>query len=110
MTDRKEYRKAWLAKNPEYKKDWKLKKLYGLELEDYKRLLEQQGGVCAICGKGETVIDKKTGLVRSLSVDHNHINGNVRGLLCNKCNRALGLFEDDPELLLKAFVYMYFQY
>jgi hypothetical protein len=39
-------------------------------------------------------------------VDHNHSSGKVRGLLCNRCNRAIGMFEDSPELLLSAISYL----
>lgn len=59
--------------------------MYNITLEDYDTLFQLQGGVCAICGKPET-----SAKVSNLAVDHNHINGSIRGLLCNKCNRGLG--------------------
>jgi recombination endonuclease VII len=62
-----------------------LKYRYGLSKEDYERMLDEQGGVCAICGSAP---DKQR-----LSVDHNHGTGKVRGLLCHKCNLALGVIE-----------------
>lgn len=68
-----------------------LKNKYNLTWEEYEKLFENQNGVCAIC-KG---IEEG----RMLSVDHNHETGEVRGLLCGSCNRALGLFKDSPELL-----------
>lgn len=57
---------------------------YRLRVEQYNDLLQSQQGVCAICHKECTV-------KRSLAVDHNHETGKIRGLLCSKCNQALGL-------------------
>ena len=53
-------------------------------------MVEKQNGVCAICGNPETATSH--GTIRRLSVDHDHETGEVRGLLCSKCNFALGLF------------------
>lgn len=72
----------------------KLKK-YGLDEEVYLEILKRQGGVCAICGvdnpqrKGHDVF----------IVDHCHITGKVRGLLCHKCNVSVGMMNDDPDVL-----------
>lgn len=71
---------------------------YGLELQDYEALLVAQGGKCAICGL--------TGGDKNLSVDHCHNSGHVRGLLCQSCNTAIGLLQDNPELCQKASVYL----
>lgn len=68
-----------------------LKNKYNLTWEEYEEMFEEQNGVCAIC--------KGTEEGRMLAVDHNHTTGEVRGLLCGSCNRALGLFKDDPKLL-----------
>lgn len=76
---------------------------YGIGIDEYNRLFEKQGGCCAICGKHQSKIDK------SLCVDHNHINEEIRGLLCPHCNWALGFFNVDKEnedLLLKAINYL----
>jgi len=70
-------------------------------LAEYNALLEIQGGVCAICGSD----DPKTG-GRSFAVDHDHVTGKVRGLLCSPCNRALGGFNDDPVRLQRAVDYL----
>ncbi len=81
-----------------------LLKLYGIDSEEYDKLLHSQNGVCAICKQPET--HKLRGKVPPLSVDHNHDTGKIRGLLCNTCNRAIGLFRDDPKLLKTAAWYI----
>ncbi len=80
------------------------KRVYGLTIEKYLDMAEKQNFVCAICGKENFAMgEKHTGL---LVVDHNHATGEVRGLLCHNCNRALGLMQDTPELLRKAASYL----
>lgn len=79
-------------------------KIYGITLEQYDEMLRAQGGVCAICDKPEWVIQK--GKLRMLSVDHDHLTGVVRGLLCSNCNRAIGLLNDDMDTLKKAIHYL----
>jgi len=74
-------------------------KRYGLSVEDYEKMAADQNGVCAICGQPER---KKS----ALSVDHDHETGEVRGLLCDACNRGLGAFRDDPERLGRAIAYL----
>lgn len=61
-------------------------------------MLEEQGGVCALCAKPEAG--------RSLAIDHNHITGEVRRLLCNNCNRGIGHMQDNPDLLRRAAAYL----
>lgn len=75
-----------------------LNKFYGITEEDYYRMYEEQQGCCAICGEKETN--------RKLSVDHCHNTKAVRGLLCNACNKGLGLFEDSPIRLNSAIIYL----
>lgn len=74
-------------------KDAELKVHYGLNLAEYKQILENQNGTCAICKQPETATVK--GKIRSLSVDHNHETGKVRGLLCGRCNSSVGLLGED---------------
>lgn len=78
-----------------YHRAWKLKTRFGLDPEDYEEMLEKQDGRCAICG---SLPDGQ-----HLSVDHNHETGDVRGLLCQPCNLALGHLERH---LSSAFVYL----
>lgn len=77
---------------------WSLLYHYDITPEEYDLMLFRQGGVCAICKQPETAFDKRILPIRSLAVDHDHENGNVRGLLCGKCNFLLGVIESDPAL------------
>ena len=110
---RKEYRKLPKSKDRRRKYEQKYYKLprvkmtrqhqtikyrYGIDITEYDKLFKQQHGKCAICGKPPA----RT----KLGIDHNHNTKKVRGLLCNKCNRALGYFDDSIQILQKAVKYM----
>lgn len=72
-----------------------LRRTYGIDPETFAKMLEAQGGLCATCSK-----PMKKGLgPLGPQVDHCHITGHVRGILCNGCNRALGYARDDPTVL-----------
>ena len=77
---------------------------YGVTADEYDRLLTAQGGVCAVCLRPERAL--RGGIPKTLSVDHDHGSGVVRGLLCQSCNTALGLLDDDPVLLAAASFYL----
>lgn len=77
---------------------------YGITKLDYEHLMDAQGRVCAICKRDDSQV--KTRMHIRLVVDHCHTSGNVRGLLCHRCNQALGLFDDDPEALREAINYL----
>jgi hypothetical protein len=74
---------------------------YGIEMQEYRRLWLKQKGVCAVCGQPE-----RTERNRLLTVDHDHISGHVRGLLCSHCNRGIGLLQDDPKVIAAAAAYV----
>lgn len=76
-----------------------LQRTYKIDLDKYNSLLTEQSGVCAIC-KNECPSGKR------LAVDHNHDTGEVRGLLCCKCNRGIGNLNDDLDRLRSAVVYL----
>lgn len=80
--------------------------MYGLPVGEYDRMHADQAGRCAICGEVETSVHGRTGIPRGLFVDHHHETGQVRGLLCSRCNFGIGQFRDDPELLSKAIDYL----
>lgn len=83
-------------------RDYQYQKKYGITLEEYNLLLEKQGGKCAICGITREECNDK----RALPVDHDHETGEVRGILCHSCNRAIGLFKDSPKNLRQAAYYL----
>ena len=65
-----------------------LKRMYGITLDDYRRMVSERCGLCDICGEPPT-----SGIGQCLQVDHDHATGKVRGLLCWPCNRRLGHLE-----------------
>ena len=79
-----------------------MKSVYGLSTEQYDAMLLAQEGACAICGK----TDPKSGHKSHFCVDHNHDTGLLRGILCDSCNRGLGLLQDDIAILKKAINYL----
>lgn len=81
-------RSAWLAQ---------LRK-YGISESDYEQMHSDQMGLCLICQKPELDI--------KLAVDHDHETGKVRGLLCKRCNMAIGLLGDDPQIVTRAALYL----
>lgn len=84
--------------DPDKRRRWDLRRRYGITPEAWEAMHAAQGGRCLICG-GD-------GGDRSLAVDHNHITGAIRGLLCGDCNLALGLLKEDPETIAKAAIYV----
>jgi hypothetical protein len=102
--------RAWYAKNSDQsntnRRRLQLKQVYGLSVEQYAALLAAQDSVCAICRQPERAVHGTSGTAFGLSVDHCHDNSVVRGLLCQRCNRAIGLLGDDVELLRSAIAYL----
>jgi len=83
--------------NPKRYKNNRLYQNYGISLYDYNLMFLKQEGKCLICNTHQNDLKQK------LNVDHDHKTNRIRGLLCNNCNRGLGFFKDDLNLLLKAF-------
>lgn len=98
------YRRAHRAQNRNSYRDKSLRAMFGLTIADYEEMSARQGGVCACCGQPETVARKGHDLC--LAVDHCHVTGRIRGLLCANCNQGIGRFRDDPNLLRKAAAYL----
>lgn len=84
------YRKAWVERT------------FNIPYSEYERMYDEQGGVCAVCKQPETSVKNE-----HLSIDHCHDTGIVRGLLCNNCNRGIGLLKDSYEVLKNAVDYLF---
>ncbi len=102
--------KDWKKRNPgfdskrywanrDHERERHLIRKYGVTLDEYNRLLIEQNGCCAICGRPEPTD-------RMLDVDHDHATNDVRGLLCTSCNRILGHAHDSVERLRAAADYL----
>lgn len=99
----KEYRNNYY-RNPSNKERYNLMRIerdYNINSETYLKLKKEQNNKCAICG-----LEEQSARCNNLAVDHCHITNKVRGLLCNKCNRAIGLINDDISILEKAIIYL----
>lgn len=112
----REKQKLYKKENPEAVKNWNLKyraknkqKIkdqrrqirYGITKQQYDEMLKRQQYCCAICFIHLEKTPKKI-----LDVDHCHSNGEIRGLLCNSCNQALGLFKDNKQYISMAIQYL----
>jgi hypothetical protein len=95
----RQYTRDWRVDHPGYHSPYNSEQARarhlaarGLTQDEYDRLLARQHGVCFFCGKPETA-DRKTSVIKRLSVDHDHETGRIRGLLCIGCNISLGYFQ-----------------
>lgn len=104
-----EKRSIWRSEDPDRQRNYNMKK-YGIDMDDYRRLLESQGGVCGICKRNPE--DCNRGL---LFIDHDHLceeeHGRIfaeciRGLICQGCNNGLGAFGDSIAFLWGAIEYL----
>lgn len=104
---RKEYRRKGTKAHEREKKTNQARRLrvvYGLTPEAFEVLRTAHDDRCAICRQVET--RKKNARVKSIAIDHDHVTGEVRGLLCHQCNTGIGCFKDSPELLETAIRYL----
>ena len=92
--------RQWNVANQDKVRDGKLKRKFGITIEHYNMMFEQQNGSCAICNRHQSEFK------RALAVDHDHKSGKVRALLCLNCNKSLGGFQERPELLHAAVAYL----
>jgi hypothetical protein len=92
--------KVYKDRYPDRVKSTVLKRNFGIDIAQYNAMFEAQAGRCAICDRHASEFKK------SLAVDHCHASGKVRSLLCHHCNTAIGLFQDDAEVLGKAIDYL----
>lgn len=99
----KEYQNSFKENNPDWqrkKRNADLKRKYGITIDEYDRLVQEQHNTCPICHK-----DFLLGQ-RPADVDHCHKTGNVRGILHSKCNQLLAYAEDSPDTLRNAINYL----
>jgi hypothetical protein len=89
------------SKTKDYELNFQMKRNYGISLDEYYKLVKKQNGVCAICKQKQ-----RAGRKTRLSVDHCHTTGKVRGLLCDTCNRSIGLLKDNIDVLQNAIQYL----
>lgn len=109
-------KRKWERENPEKVRDQQIRRAlramqvklanhlrfhYQITIEDYKALLIRQNGQCAICLR-----DKGNDRGHRLHIDHDHATGLVRGLLCSRCNSAIGYFDEQPVRLRRAASYI----
>lgn len=97
---RSKYTATQLVERSSYGYRWRLMNSYGITIEQYQRIWADQYGLCAICFRSESEIGER------LCVDHDHDTGIVRGLLCRKCNKAIGGFCELIERVERAAEYM----
>lgn len=95
------YRAANRARRREEQKKWQLRKNYGMTPDDVAQMLAAQDNRCLIC---DDAFDLQS--PASFAIDHDHATGEVRGALCQLCNKALGLLRDDPDLMRRAAEYV----
>lgn len=91
----------WSRNNKEWKRNHYFITKYSISSKDYDKMFEEQSGKCAICFQTPEETHRKM-----LYVDHNHITGKVRGLLCHHCNTSLGLAKDSIATLTKMIDYL----
>ena len=94
---RRAYSRAQRLRDPDGGRRRSIKHKYGISLQEYDQLLDHQKGACAIC---------KTTPHTRLCIDHDHKTGRIRGLLCRKCNTAIGLLRESESNLLRAITYL----
>ena len=98
------WQKDWRKRNPERHKTtakrYKLKQQYGITLEQYNSMFDEQKGCCYICHKNQSECKRK------LNVDHNHKTGRVRALLCGGCNSMIAHSKENVDTLLAGVEYL----
>jgi hypothetical protein len=92
------------TENPEKIRETKLKQAYGVDMAWYNAKHKEQNNSCAICKEPETFIWR--GKVPRLAVDHDHLTGEARGLLCKACNTSLGAIKEKIETALNMVEYI----
>jgi len=92
-------KRKWRENNVNKARNTRYFKKYGIDIEQVNLILGKQNNKCAIC-------DSNIEIGKNAHLDHNHIDGNIRGFLCQKCNHAIGLFKDSTNILKSAILYL----
>ena len=100
---RKKHKEYW-ERTKEQQSFRRAENLYGISPDEYQLLLETQNGRCGICGTDDPGAGHSPYL--RFVVDHDHETDEVRGLLCNRCNLAIGQFDDSADLMVSALLYL----
>lgn len=98
--------RAYRNKNRDKLRSGQMRGMYGISLERYAEIFQSQDGVCASCGLPERTRHPISEQTKRLAIDHCHRTGRIRGLLCSRCNVALGLLNDDPERIKLLLAYL----
>lgn len=96
------YQSANRERATEWQRRWKLIHTYSITADEFDTLLAKQGGRCAIC----RTHPRQDSRIKRLALDHDHETGQVRGLLCNRCNRGIGLLGDTAASIDVAIAYL----
>lgn len=103
-------RRVWAKENPEKERITRRKQnlriRFGLTINQYQIMHDNQEGLCKICYEPETFIEGNSKRIKWLTVDHCHKTGTIRGLLCHRCNLGLGHFRDNIYLFINAIDYL----
>jgi len=102
----KEQSGEWKRSNPDKVRAQAVKKLFGLSWEDYLQKYAEQDGSCAICKTHLILYGDRAKTDKIANVDHNHTTKQIRGLLCRKCNTAIGLLQDNITVIKNASEYL----
>jgi hypothetical protein len=97
---RKECKAKYYKNNKEKHQNWCLQNSFGISLQEYNKMFENQKGCCAICNQHQIYFKKR------LHVDHNHTTGSNRQLLCSQCNIMVGMAHEDLNVLQSAIDYL----
>ena len=99
--DRTAYLREFYLKRKDVYKEKHLQKAYGISLNDFIKMLEDQGYRCGICATHLAEANPK-----NVHIDHCHDSGVIRGVLCNSCNMGIGMLKDNVTVLKQAIVYL----
>lgn len=95
--NRRKYSRNFYWKNKQKELDRIRFKKYGITGEEFRLIVKKQNGKCPICKRKDN---------KNLSIDHDHFTGKLRGVICNRCNMALGNVQDSPKILKALINYL----